>query len=697
MNKMSKLIEKLELFVITTVGKITVGGIACVASITLIVAIIISSGSGKNIQADSDTKENISTQEITTVEKVATETPTTTQQQTTTLEVATQEETTTIEVIKVEDLNVSDDDLSKNDEVMRGQEQANMTEPVTVPPTQAPANNQNTSTATPKPAPKPAAPPTAVNEYSCLVYGIDVSKWQGNIDWAKVKAAGYKFVMIKCAGRAVDGNGQLYVDKCFEKNIEGALSNGIQVGVYFFSQALNEREAQEEASLVIDLLKKYKITYPVTFDWETSQGWRTSNTYIGKNKFTNIVNTFCNMVKQAGYEPMVYGNYNDLYRFDIESIARKHKVWYARWWDKYQKTSANYKDGEDTPILNFAYQMWQYKSTGRVPGISGNVDMNVAFFSYSGSGVPSRALELLVKNKSLISNVGTSISLKNGVVAKSTAGTDISSSVTYAIKNSSNVVVNESTAINTPGRYTITYNITDFTGATKNDTASLVVRSKPVIELNQNEIVYLKSTDYSEKNANDIAREVQTLITNNIKMAKDYEGNNIRAAITIEYPKVLYLENSNGQKLTSVNDLSDAVLSSGEYVIKYSVKDSRNLVSTAQMSLKIIDIKEREFEFDVDEANGDRFAEMLNDKLAKNTTIINSNMKYILSEALQNAINKNSFMVGENYEVMYIVTNLDSNVYYRKVNIKIRNREEETSEETTQENNESVVQESVGE
>ena len=82
---MSKLIEKLELFVITTVGKITVGGIACVASITLIVAIIISSGSGKNIQADSDTKENVSTQEITTAEKVTTETPTTTQQQTTTL------------------------------------------------------------------------------------------------------------------------------------------------------------------------------------------------------------------------------------------------------------------------------------------------------------------------------------------------------------------------------------------------------------------------------------------------------------------------------------------------------------------------------------------------------------------------------------------------------------------------------------
>lgn len=683
MNKMSKLIEKLELFVITTAGKITVGGIACVASIILIVAIIISSGGGKNIQADSDTKENISTQEITTVEKVTTETPTTTQQQTTTLEVATQEQTTTIEVIKMEDLNVSDDDLSKNDEVMRGQEQANMTEPVTVPPTQAPANNQNTSTATPKPAPKPVAPPAAVNEYSCLVYGIDVSKWQGNIDWAKVKAAGYKFVMIKCAGRAVDGNGQLYVDKCFEKNIEGALSNGIQVGVYFFSQALNEREAQEEASLVIDLLKKYKITYPVTFDWETSQGWRTSNTYIGKNKFTNIVNTFCNMVKQAGYEPMVYGNYNDLYRFDIESIAKKYKVWYARWWDKYQKTSANYVAGETTPTLNFAYQMWQYKSTGRVPGISGNVDMNVAFFSYSGSGVPSRALELSVKNSSLTTNVGTKLNLKTGVSAKSTAGTDISTSVTYTIKNSSNVKVNESTVFATPGKYTITYNVTDFTGASKSATATLVVRGKPVIKLNKNEIIYFKNTDFADKSANDLAIELQNIIVSNVVSATDYEGKDIKANVSIVYPNVLYLENSTGQKLTSTDNLTDAVLSKGEYVITYKIKDSKNLENIAELSLKIVDINETNFEIYVSDANNADFRNIFTEKLRQNISLQTEAINIIFSDELNEALDNHSFSNGNIFEVIYTIDGLDSNVYHKKVTINIVEKEEGTSQEET--------------
>lgn len=681
---MKNLIERLKMFIATTAGKIVVGSIASVLSITLVVVIVVlaSGNKNKNMKADNAPTEETSMQEVTIEETTTEETTTqevTTEAQTTTQETTTQEETTTIEVIKIEDLNISDDDLSSDDEVMRGQQQANMTEPVTEKQTQPSNNNQNTSTAKPKPALKPTPPPSPVNEYSCLVYGIDVSKWQGNIDWAKVKAAGYNFVMIKCAGRSVNGNGQLYVDKYFEQNIQGALSNGIQVGVYFFSQALNEREAQEEASLVIDLLRKYKITYPVTFDWETSSGWRTSNTIISKDKFTNIVNTFCTMVKQAGYEPMVYGNYNDLYRFDIESIAKKYKVWYARWWDKYQKTSANYVAGEPTPTLNFAYQMWQYKSTGKVPGISGNVDMNVAFFSYSGSGVPSRALELSVKNKSLTTNVGASINLKNGVSAKSTAGTDISSSVTYVIKNKSSVTVSENVAFSTPGTYTITYNITDFTGAAKSATATLIVRGKPVITLAKNEIVYFKDTDSAEKTANDIAIELQNIIKNNVTSAADYEGKDIKANTTIVYPNVLYLEDSNGQKLSSTDNLTDAVLSSGEYVITYKVRDSKNLENTAKLSLKIIDINEAELEIFANDANSDNFANVLAEKLRQNLSLQTGTVNIAYSNELNEALSNHRFASGDTYEVIYSINDLESNVYYKKLIIKIIATEEETT------------------
>ena len=154
------------------------------------------------------------------------------------------------------------------------------------------------------------APGMTVTE---TVNGIDVSHWQndaGGIDWGAVADAGYKFAMIKVAGRSIGDDGNLYEDNYFRYNIEQATANGIKVGVYFFSQALSVQEAYEEASYTLNLIKDYNITYPVAFDWETSSGYRTCDR-LNKDELTSICEAFCDTVKSHGYQPMIYMSKND--------------------------------------------------------------------------------------------------------------------------------------------------------------------------------------------------------------------------------------------------------------------------------------------------------------------------------------------------------------------------------------------------
>ena len=388
LNKLKPYIEKAKSYFKTDAGKKVLVGLAVISTIAIVIVVASIAGSSENDNSNIEVAATVATTEASTGETTKIVKADTAIAETTTEEMATEEETT-IEVIAVENLNISNEDLSGRKEVHRNQNQAQAQDPEPNVSGQSPLVS-NTST-----------PLSSGNEISGLVYGIDISKWQGDIDWAKVKAAGYEFVMIKCGGRSIASHAQLYVDNRFKENIEGAIASGMQVGVYFFSQAVNEREAQEEASLVIELLKNYQITYPVAFDWETAWGYRTYNANISKTTFTNMVNVFCSMIAQAGYEPMVYGNYDDLNRFDVVSVASKYKIWYARWYYKYENTSALYVAGEATPNLNFPYQMWQYKSTGKVPGIYGDVDLNVAFFSYSADS----KYEITVKNKNISSNI----------------------------------------------------------------------------------------------------------------------------------------------------------------------------------------------------------------------------------------------------------------------------------------------------
>ena len=196
------------------------------------------------------------------------------------------------------------------------------------------------------------------------VLGIDVSKWNGNIDWKAVKNSGVSYVIIRCGYRG-SSQGMLIEDPKFAKNIQGATDAGLKVGVYFFSQAIDEIEAVYEASFVLEKIKGYKISYPIFLDVEPSGG---RGDKIDKATRTAVCKAFCKTIQNAGYTAGVYANRNWLEEMLDPSQLGEYKIWLAQ----YAKE----------PTYKGRYDMWQYKSTGTIAGISGNVDMNISYLGY---------------------------------------------------------------------------------------------------------------------------------------------------------------------------------------------------------------------------------------------------------------------------------------------------------------------------
>lgn len=199
--------------------------------------------------------------------------------------------------------------------------------------------------------------------------GIDVSVYQGNIDWNKVRQSGVDFAMIRVGGRGYGGNGKMYDDANFEQNIRGALAAGLDVGVYYFSQAITVREAQEEADYVLDKIRDYDVTWPVVFDWERIGGTEARTYGLETDLLCRIANAFCQRVEEAGYTPMIYFNsYCGYIKYDLSKI-NNYDFWFARY--------------NDTPGFYYDFAMWQYSDSGKVGGISGRVDLNICFKDYS--------------------------------------------------------------------------------------------------------------------------------------------------------------------------------------------------------------------------------------------------------------------------------------------------------------------------
>ena len=190
-------------------------------------------------------------------------------------------------------------------------------------------------------------------------FGIDVSKWQGNIDWAQASSA-VSFAIIRCGFRGSSGN--IAVDPKFAQNIQGAKAHGVRVGVYFYSIAMNEAQAVEEASLAVQQVSQYGgVSLPIYIDMEDSR-----QKSLSTAERDAIVMAFCRTVQNSGYSAGVYANKNWLTNYLTPSSYGGISIWVAQY-----NTQCTYKG---------RYDIWQYSSKGSIPGIAGNVDLNTSYF-----------------------------------------------------------------------------------------------------------------------------------------------------------------------------------------------------------------------------------------------------------------------------------------------------------------------------
>lgn len=208
-----------------------------------------------------------------------------------------------------------------------------------------------------------------VNENGWITYpdaiqGIDVSVYQGEIDWQAVADAGVDFAIIRAGYRGYS-QGAIQPDVNFQQNMEGALAAGLDVGVYFFSQATTVREAEEEADYVLEAIRNYPVTYPVVFDWEFIAGQTARTDEMEGEHMTECAKTFCELVEASGYTPMIYFNQEQGYLYYQLDQLDQFPFWLAEY--------------DEKPDFFYDFDIWQYTHTGTVPGIEGNVDLNLAF------------------------------------------------------------------------------------------------------------------------------------------------------------------------------------------------------------------------------------------------------------------------------------------------------------------------------
>lgn len=195
--------------------------------------------------------------------------------------------------------------------------------------------------------------------------GIDISSWQGDINFEKVSQSGIDFVMIRCAFRSIESD-EIKLDNKFIYNITEAKKYNIPVGIYFYSTAINKKEALEEASYVINLIDDYEIEMPIAYDFEIFNQHRAQGIYM--NQINENAIAFMDYVEKHGYQSMLYTNLYAMEHYWNYDNFDHRKIWFAQYIN-----DLDY--GKD-------YFMWQYSSTGRIDGIAGNVDLNESYHMY---------------------------------------------------------------------------------------------------------------------------------------------------------------------------------------------------------------------------------------------------------------------------------------------------------------------------
>lgn len=194
--------------------------------------------------------------------------------------------------------------------------------------------------------------------------GIDVSRYQDKINWEKVASDEVEYAFIRLGIRGYT-EGEIMEDETFEDNINGALENDIDVGIYFFTQAMSVEEAEEEAEFVIDSIAPYEVKYPVVLDVETVTSTKARSNDLSSEERTRYCIAFCEKIKEAGYTPMIYGNLKTfMLLLDIEELEAYDK-WFAYYDEAY--------------YFPYDFKIWQYTNKGKISGIKGDVDLNISF------------------------------------------------------------------------------------------------------------------------------------------------------------------------------------------------------------------------------------------------------------------------------------------------------------------------------
>lgn len=212
-----------------------------------------------------------------------------------------------------------------------------------------------------------------------ITFGIDVAKYQGTIDWQQVAASGVDFAMIRLGYRA-QADGTIKEDSNARYNLQEASRAGIPIGGYFFSTAVSEEEAMEEAAWTASLISQYPITYPIVYDCEGFTDPESRQYSLTKEERTDIALVFLDTIEKLGYEGMFYASKNDMQddaQWQVSRIEDTYKIWVA------QYPALPYPDTQASSYTGL-HQMWQYSMNGTVPGISQPVDLDIAYFGYDG-------------------------------------------------------------------------------------------------------------------------------------------------------------------------------------------------------------------------------------------------------------------------------------------------------------------------
>ena len=280
----------------------------------------------------------------------------------------------------------------------------------------------------------------SVAETDQVTVGIDVAKYQGTIDWAQVAASGIDFAMVRVGYRA-DASREICADTNARYNMQEAQKNGIKVGVYFFSTAVTEQEAQAEADWVADYISQYQITYPVAYDCEGFDRTDSAQYNLTNAERTDIAIAFLQEIYNRGYTPMFYAAMGELSgnaKWDTDRIENTYKIWVS------QYPSQPYPDTEKSSYGG-QHVMWQYTNRGTVDGISKPVDVNVAYFGYEGTAQavnPETPEEVQSDPEALMNftEVNETVTAKDSTNLRDIPSQGDDSAVLYTLKNGETAV-----------------------------------------------------------------------------------------------------------------------------------------------------------------------------------------------------------------------------------------------------------------